>query len=338
MGRILKRSKGLGGSDIGPILGLSKWRSAREVYLSKIGALTGDMPLTEPMEFGLLFEAPCAKRYARLTGRTITRPRKTFVHPTFKWMRGNFDYVQHDPTNPDRGPGVLEVKWLDASRYKQWTDEGVPEGYYLQVQWYLLVSGYQWATFTVMFGGNKQEHFDLPRDEAMIERLMELAIEFWRRVEQRDPPDYSFDELGQKLLRKLYPVETKGKEIILDTPEAVAKATRLFAIEQILKEREATKTELTTWFQAQMQDAEKALVPGVGTFTWRAQLSRRLDLDLLRKAHPALVDSLTKDIASRVFRKSVLKTASDEVQLTKDDMTDMIVATGVGARRIMFDE
>lgn len=340
MGKIIEdRTLGIGGSDVPAILGLSRYRSALHVYLEKRKELPGEEEKwnEQGKMFGTRCEDIACKLFSEKTGRKIRKPGQTYIAKGYPFIRGNIDRLQWDVTRPtDRIRGVLEAKWLDASQYSVWTKDGVPEGYYLQLQSYLLCTGLQWGSFVVVFGGNKLEFFDVERDEALIVRLIEVEVEFWDRVQTGRPPDLSFDELGKALLTRLYPKQVPGKEMILDDEEATAKARRLFALQDTVKARQQSLLELEVWFKDKMGDAEKLLVPTVATFTWKAQSSTRIDVDKLRADYPAVAKECEKTTDSRVFRKTVLKTADiDAVELEKDEM---IVTAPQAARRFSFDE
>lgn len=335
---LAERKRGIGGSDVASILGLSRYRSALHVYLEKRDELPGEeKPWNEQGKmFGTRCEDIACKLFSEKTGRKIRKPGRTHWAKSYPFIRGNVDRIQWDMTRPfETIRGVLEAKWLDASQYYVWTKEGVPEGYYIQLQHYLLCTGLQWGSFAVVFGGNKLEFFDIERDEPLIQRLIEVESEFWDRVQTGRPPDLSFDELGKSLLTRLYPKQVAGKEMILNDEESIAKAKRFFALDETIKQREKSRLELEVWFKEKMQDAEKLLVPTVATFTWKQQGSVRIDVDKLRASYPVHAKECEKATDSRVFRKSLLKTAEIDTALVEEEM---IVTAPQAARRFSFDE
>lgn len=339
MGRLnTDRSLGLGGSDIGPMLGLSRYRSPLHVYLEKRRELPPEDGRDENAEgkrFGTLCESVVATLYRERTGRTIRKPGRTYRHPQYAFMLANPDRLQQPEAGSAlSGRGILEIKWLDASRRWVWINEGVPDGYYLQLQHYLLVTGASWGSFAVVFGGNRLEYFDVQRDEAVIQRLIEVESDFWRRVETGNPPDVSFDALGASLLGRLYPTPTPGAEMILDDEEARAKARRLFSISALLKAREEEKDALEVWFKDKMREAELLLVPSIGKFTWKAQAAKRVDLALLRKEQPEIAARYSVESTTRVFRKQSLEEIAAEMGA---EITAPLQAPQA-ARRLAFDE
>ena len=47
------RKAGIGGSDIGAIMGLSKWKSPVDVWLDKTGRVEPDLEMSEAAYFGV---------------------------------------------------------------------------------------------------------------------------------------------------------------------------------------------------------------------------------------------------------------------------------------------
>lgn len=58
------RTKGIGGTDIGAIIGVNPWKGPMDVYLEKIG-ITEPQEDNEAMWWGREMEPTLAKRYAK---------------------------------------------------------------------------------------------------------------------------------------------------------------------------------------------------------------------------------------------------------------------------------
>lgn len=333
------RSLGIGGSDVAAILGLSRWTSARQLYHEKRGELPPpefDDERAERLYWGKAHESTIAVRFAEKTGRKIRRQKKTLFVKSKPYIRANIDRWQFDKV---KGKGVLEIKAVDFSQRRVWVNEGVPEPYYLQLQHYLMVTGCQWGSFAVLFGGNKLEIFDVERDQDVIIKLIQLETKFWECVMSGTPPDHTFDALGKDVIRRLYPQQKPGTEMILDSPEAVAKARRMIQLDETIKRREEEFESLKTWFMAQIGDAEKALVPNTVTFTWKYQASNRINLKRLKDEQPEIAQKYTEAVPSRVFRKQVQASlAADLEEAGETTLPDEIITGGVTTRVIRFEE
>ena len=132
------RRKGVGGSDVAAALGLSPYRTARELYYDKIGVVPAvegeDKSIT--FEIGHLLEDVVAKIFAKKTGLSVFQDQKMFQHPLFPFMLADVDRFIHLP-NGDIG--ILECKTAHYDTKYLWANGAVPRHYELQVKHYMAV-------------------------------------------------------------------------------------------------------------------------------------------------------------------------------------------------------
>lgn len=177
-----ERRKGIGGSDVAAILGLSAWATPLEIYLQKIGEAAPSRE-TEAMHWGKRVEPIVRQEYADRTGRTVRVPKKAIVHPKYPFMRVNLD----GETDCGR---LYEGKI--ARTGEEWGEQGsdeVPQPYLLQCQHGMCVTGYEVADIAVLVGGSEYRQYEIPADRDIHEMLIEREAEFWGRVERREPPE-----------------------------------------------------------------------------------------------------------------------------------------------------
>ena len=86
----LLRAKSLGGSDIGAVLGLSKYRSAVDVWMEKTGKEVGTRD-SLPLRFGQFAESFVASEYARSTGFELLHDESIHIHPEHSFMSAHID-------------------------------------------------------------------------------------------------------------------------------------------------------------------------------------------------------------------------------------------------------
>ena len=328
----IKRTSGIGGSDIAVLCGLSKYKTPYQLYLEKRGELDGEIEDTTRLRFGRRLEKPVADEFAFITGRKVWRERTTQRHPVHKFLLANIDRWQEKPDGALRG--VYEGKTVNYNLRPLWTQGGVPDSYYLQLQHYLSVTGCQFGSFGVLFGLDDFHFFDIDRDEQTIQTLTNLAVEFWRGVKNGTPPDWTFGEAGHALAKRLYAKATPKKAILLEGVEAEVKIKRLLQLKQAIKAREAEEKNLTTWLQVQMQDAEIATFFNLAKISWKNSTSNRIDLTALKAKYPAIAEELTKPSESRRFLITVIDSSVIEEDKTIDQ--PFIITSGV--RAISLDE
>lgn len=223
------RRHGIGGSDVAPILGLSKWATPLDVYLAKIGEAP-EIEETEVMRWGNLLEPVVRDEYARRTGREVDVPVGPISNPKYPFAIANLDGLT-------RCGRVVEVK--TARSGDGWGEEGsgqVPDAYALQVQHYLLVTGAEVADVAVLIGGSDFRIYTLEADHALHEMLVEAEAAFWTRVERREPPDPVSYEEAVRRFTKGTAGEVEADELLASE---IAQLVRVRAEMKTLEEEES---------------------------------------------------------------------------------------------------
>ncbi|MDH3466209.1 MAG: YqaJ viral recombinase family protein [Gammaproteobacteria bacterium] len=227
------RKKGLGGSDIAVILGLSPWKTPTELYLEKRGELEPeDISDKEIIHFGHVLEDVVAQEYARRNDVKVERRNKMITHPDHEFMLANID---RKVVGEKKG---LECKTADRFTMHKWGEQGsedIPDYYRTQVEWYMQVTGYPEWDLAVLIGGNTYRDYHIEADKELQEVIYEHAAKFWDRVKRGIAPDFDFDHPGTlDLIKKMYP-GTNGETIQLPN-ELVHWAEVKQEAERIVKE------------------------------------------------------------------------------------------------------
>lgn len=82
------RRKGIGGSDAAAVLGISPFRTGRDLYYDKLNIVTADDAENwVQLEVGTLLEPLVAKIFAHKTGYKIYRRPFMFQHPLYQENR-----------------------------------------------------------------------------------------------------------------------------------------------------------------------------------------------------------------------------------------------------------
>ena len=85
-----ERQKGVGGSDVAAILGLSPWRTPYDVYLDKIGEAPKELT-SQAAHFGTKLEATIADEFSERTGIKCTMQESMYRNPSAHWEIANID-------------------------------------------------------------------------------------------------------------------------------------------------------------------------------------------------------------------------------------------------------
>ena len=167
------RAKRIGGSDIGAILGVNKYKSIIDVYIDKTEGSSFEG--NESTYWGHIHESTIMKEFGKRHKEFIVYQAPYSVIDDF--LIANLDGVLKDKENGDYG--VLEIKTTSIWNKKEWEEDTIPQSYYAQVQHYLMLTGYKFAHIAVLIGGQQYKEFKVERSEEDIELIRNKASEFY---------------------------------------------------------------------------------------------------------------------------------------------------------------
>lgn len=170
------RKKGVGGSDVGAIMGINPWSSPLEVWLEKTGrAEPPDLSGKESVEWGTRLEPLIAEKFAEMHPELkVLRKNCTMVSKSRPWAFANIDREARGPS----GRGGVECKTAGYRSADQWVF-GPPSHYLAQVAHYLSVTGWDWWWVAVLIAGQEYREYFIVRDEADIEAVEAAVDTFW---------------------------------------------------------------------------------------------------------------------------------------------------------------
>jgi len=298
------RSKYLGGSDIGAILGLSSFRTPLQVWQEKTGKETAQFD-SLPLRFGSFAEEFVAREYSRSTGLALRHDESIFIHPKYPFMCAHLDRLvfgmglEHPPTK------ILECKTANPFARSDWgrvgTDE-VPLSYLAQCAWYQAITGIANADVAVLFGNSEFRIYEIQRDLALEDLVIAQAIHFWNAHVLADipPPPQSEQDL-QTLYRSSNPLKS-----IEASSEIVHMAEKIRALNTTIEECETQVSSLKQGIMQCMGEAEVMTFQDQIIATWKApKPSFRLDAKRLEQAHPAIAQQFQIPVQNN--RRLVLK-------------------------------
>lgn len=295
------RPWGLGGSDIGAILGVCAFRSDVDVWLDKVRPQGAASPSTSlPMRLGNFLEPFVVQEYERLTGHATREHVGTLRHPTYPELFGHVDRIVDLKCGPD-GAGraaqsrhlVLECKTCSAFRAHEWGpawSDQVPAEYLAQCLWYLGLTQYEEAHLAVLLGNSDLRIYRIKRDLDIERHMFELAHRFWHEhVLTRRAPAATTRLQAQSLHPQ--PVDGRTQAAKSRTVAAVRRKARLEARVAAL-EQEIKK--LRDKIAVAIGDAESLTWEGQTLATWRlCNGPARLDTERLRRERPDVAADYT---------------------------------------------
>lgn len=259
------RKRGIGGSDAAALFGVNPFKSEYELWGEKSGLLDGSSAETEAQYWGKELEEPIARRYAKVTGRQLVdHGRYTIFRSTE--LPFLFCTPDREIVGDARGHGSLSIKNVTAFKATDWEDEP-PDYYQIQLQHELHVLGWSWGSFAVLIGGNTFRGMDVERNQRFIDILVEKCAEFWRRVEEQDPPRVDGSQRTRDALHRLHSVETSD---IVQLPESMLDVdAELCAVKADQKKLDARRTLLENQIKEAIGAASFGALPGGGGYRWK---------------------------------------------------------------------
>ena len=211
------RRQGIGGSDVAGIMGISPFRTARDIYYDKLNIATVE---DEPenwvaLEMGHLLEDLVAKIFHKKSGLEIYQIKKMFQHPKYPFMLADVDYFVR---LPDGTTAILEIKTTNYNAKDHWWEDGretVPVYYEVQGRHYMAVMDADIVFFCCLYGNTEDEVIirEIKRDMEYEQEMIYLEQSFWENhVLAKNPPPYTED--GEQIMKSVQrycgPADTKA--------------------------------------------------------------------------------------------------------------------------------
>jgi putative phage-type endonuclease len=289
------REKRIGGSDIGAILGVNKYKSIIDVYIDKTEG--SNFEGNEATFWGHMHEATIMKVFAQKHKEfTVYQAPYSVVND---FLIANLDGVLKDRNTGDCG--VLEIKTTNAFNYKDWEGDVVPQYYYAQVQHYLMLTGYKFAYIAVLIGGNHYKDFKIERSEEDISLIREKSTEFYKEniLNQMPPMPDGSDAYMNYLKKKALDIENDTVVEFVDLEEKAQKIKDLGKEINSLKKEQALLKE-----QIMLELINNGTQKGVaGKIKFNIQTKKSTDFEAMIKADQKLVAQY-KELESKCQKMS----------------------------------
>jgi predicted phage-related endonuclease len=304
-----KRGKGLGGTDIPKIVGLSSWGNALDVYLKKLGLAEEEqidatalrrMWWGNYQEEGIAFNYECDygvkvlrgaaiadvfpghanvwKHDIEHMGRVTTVHQAVVEHPDYPFIIGTPDALV-----PAWGRG-LEFKTI-GFKSQEWGAQGtdrIPEHYLAQCLWYMGITGLDTWDLVALFSGHTLEVFTIERRKYQqeIDALIEAGVSFWQNnVLKQVPPEIDGTESWSRYLAKKFALGNQSIVPVKPGTDADTWALRLRA-SQSAAEQAAAEVLLCKNQLAQLIGGDKGVKGGWGKVQWiRPKASSKTDYE-----------------------------------------------------------
>jgi putative phage-type endonuclease len=190
------RSRGIGGSEIGTIMGLNPWESAFALWAKRTGQIP-DPPLEGwGIRFGRAFELPVLELWAEEHPEYEVFLTGTWQHPEIEFLLANPDALARHRETGDWI--VVEVKTARGS----WGE--TPPNYRAQVLHYMTVLNLDKAVIVAVAGWNYEERW-VDFDEFEADSQLAAAARFWEHLQNVQKPDWDGSKATYEAVRYMNP-------------------------------------------------------------------------------------------------------------------------------------
>lgn len=297
------RTKGIGGSDIGAICGVSNYSSPRLVYLQKTGQyedpISQNDEAKERMRWGHLLEPIVADEYAHQTGRRVISSPATLVHKDYPWALANVDrFILDEEGNPY---GILECKTAGEFMNSDWEEGDIPTQYIYQLNWYLFVCDLKFGAFACLVGGNKFHYFEIYRNDELIEDMFNKAYKFWNfNVKKLIEPELTGIDADKEYVDTENQEVQKNSETVLEDETADELAETVKKCKEEIKRLEKIEKEAANKLKDKLKNTEIGYTKNY-IIKWSPRTQKRVDSDKLKTKFPEVYQQCQKEVSFRAF-------------------------------------
>lgn len=268
----LRRSIGIGGSDVAALLGISPWSSPYALWLDKTGRADNTDQSSTRLRAGTFLE-PFVISEAELKHPELHVSRAPYLltHPDHRELFVDVDGFASSDLR--RARGGFEAKTTEQMMAHHWTD-GVPAFYETQAFHSLAVTGLAWWMVAVMIGFSRIETYVIERDEEVIGRIVDAELAWWQRhIIEGEEPIADGSSATTAALSTIQARAGKSVELV-DVAEVEGMFRQLDHDTTVQSEIENSVSEIKNRLRQIMGDATELVGPDGKTWaTWRENKS-----------------------------------------------------------------
>lgn len=290
-----ERRKGIGGSDVAAIAGLSKYKTPLDVYLEKVEGFYS-VNYNDAIHFGNVLEPLIANEYAIRTGSVVHKATKPIISNQYPFMIGNLDYLLVHAN------AILECKTASIYQKEEWGENDtdfIPQEYLLQVAHYAIITDVEFVDIAVLIGGQEFKIYKYTRNKELENTIINIEKTFWNNhvICHIPPPPKTIKDITY-----LYPSSKEGSKFVadykLDTSIAIYNNLKS-QIKDIEEEMQSVKVKILETIKDNEIIVDKN---GKKLASYKFQSRSNLDINLLKHCDEALYNSCLKDSTFRVFK------------------------------------
>lgn len=290
-----RRKKGIGGSDIAAIAGLSKFKSPMDVYIEKTGG-NPNRTMSAFQQRGHELEPIILSKYSGFTGDEIEKTNVSIQDREKDYLIGTLDAVTKKGI-------IVDAKCVSNFTRLEWgepmTDQ-VPQHILLQMAHYARIHECEYVDVAALFVDTWDfSVYRYKRDKNLEDGILKLATNFWENnVLKMIPPEPRTKQevaiLFKNCQNELYSV---ADDLDLESYATLKDLNK--QIKELEGKKESCESILMRSIGSNCGLKDKA---GAIIATWKEQSSSRIDAKKIIEENPSMKEKYTTKSTFRVFR------------------------------------
>lgn len=198
------RRGGIGGSQIGAILGVNKWESAYTAWAKAAGLIDDTLEPSLAMRAGTYLEPFIRDEFVAANPGVKVETTGTWAMSDAPHFRANPDgFIEY----PNGELAILEIKYSRLPFY-----DGLPLSYQMQVLWYCFVTGVRRGVVAAFAGGDYKE-FVVEYDEFLVSSMVAKVSAWWKCVCDKTEPAWDGSKSTYETVRAITTVGESDVEL-----------------------------------------------------------------------------------------------------------------------------
>lgn len=270
MSEVIDRKLFIGGSDAAAILGVSPWKSEFALYQEKIGEYQEEITPAKQRIFNrgkrwepIVIEMLVDELEDRGHDVQLIKRNERYVDPEHGFLAAEIDLELMLDGEHVNG----EMKTAHPFAAKDWGEEGtdeIPLYYTAQVAHGQMVTRRNKTIVAALIGADDLRVHEVCRDDELIDIIRGKEVEFWERIQRREPPQPTTAEDINRLYRIDAGTIMEADEELVDL---IAEASNT---KTNLKAAETRLDVLVTQIKARMGGTAVLMHNGQKLASWRS--------------------------------------------------------------------
>ena len=299
------RKRGIGGSEVAALVGLHPYLSPFAIYMDKTSELEPRED-TEAMRLGRDLEGYVADRFSEKTGIKVRRKPCILMDDECDFMIADIDRW-----NKKEGIG-LECKTMSptSKSARGLEDNNVPPQYYIQCQWYMMITGFTVWNLAILLLGRGFYTFTIDRNDEDIAALRQAATDFWNGyvVPRKMPPPDGTPSAQSAISGLTKSVDNESQIRLL---EPVDRLRELESINSEIEDLKQRADAIKQQFILSLGDAGSGWNDGYEVYA-KTQTRKTFDVKRFKAENPQIdLDRYYKESVSRPFKYRIIDEAGE---------------------------